>query len=46
MTGVEGPVQRQAAYLNEHPEFREIGGRMLAEWNEGMKEMVELRSVK
>jgi len=34
-----------SAYLNEHPEFREIGGRMLAEWNEGVKEMVELRSV-
>ena len=35
-----------SAYLNEHPEFREIGGRMLAEWNEGVKEMAELRSVK
>ena len=34
-----------SAYLNEHPEFREIGGRMLAEWNEGVKEMVELRSM-
>jgi serine/threonine-protein kinase HipA len=25
------------AYIAEHPEFREIGERMIAEWNEGVK---------
>jgi hypothetical protein len=23
-------------YMEDHPEFREVGGRMLAAWNEGV----------
>lgn len=36
--GVNDTRGMLAEYLEEHPEFREVGGRMLAAWNEGVTE--------
>jgi len=39
--GVNDTRDILSAYMDEHPEFRDVGNRMLAAWNEGVMEQVD-----
>lgn len=36
--GVNDTRKMLSAYVNEHPEFHEVGSRMLAAWNKGVSD--------
>ena len=40
--GVNDTRGMLSAYLEEHPEFRDVGNRMLAAWNEGVTETISV----
>jgi len=35
--GVNETQVMLSAYMDDHPEFKDVGSRMLTEWNEGVK---------